>query len=99
MFKVTLETTRKDTSVLWEDPSIDISKVFNVLVQASGYGIQVRESLSDDNLTRTLVWTAPSEEGWDEFSTKYILKDGKIDDSWFISNDITFTVTRENIDE
>lgn len=99
MFKVTLETTRKDTSVLWEDPSIDISKVFNVLMQASGYGIFVKESLSDDNLTRTLVWTAPSEEGWDEFSAKYILKDGKIDDSWFISNDITFTVTRENIDE
>lgn len=99
MFKVTLETTRKDTSILWEDPSTDMSKVFNVLAQAARCKIYVRESLSDDNLTRTLIWTAPSEEEWDEFSSQYILKDGKIDDSWFISNDITFTVTRENIDE
>ncbi len=99
MFKATLTLTRKDNSVLWEDPRRSIGAVLDVLSEAANRNISVAESFSPDVLTRKLVWSAPSEEVWDEFSQTFLLRGGKIDDSWYIENDITYEVTRENIDE
>ncbi len=99
MFKVTLATTRENTTVLWQDPTQNYDRLFDVLSEAAKRNITAVELFSSDNLTRKIVWTSPSEEVWNEFSTKFLLKDGKIDDDWFLQNNITYTITRENIDD
>lgn len=99
MFKVTLTMIRNDVSVLWEDPSLSIGNVIDVLTEAANRNISVAESFSKDNLTRQLIWSAPSEEVWDEFSQNFLLRGGKINDSWYVANNITYEITRENINE
>lgn len=99
MFKVTLETTRENTTILWEDPTQNNTQLFDILSQAARRNITAVELFSGDRLTRKIIWTAPSEEVWHEFSSKFLLKDGEIDDTWFRENNINYTITRENIDE
>ena len=99
MFRVTLTLNRQDVSTMWEDPSRSIGIVLDVLAEAGKRNISVSETFSTDNLTRQLIWSAPSEEVWNEFSQNFILTDGEIDNSWYDANNITYQITRENINE
>jgi hypothetical protein len=98
MFKVTFSVTRPNTSILWENPERE-EDVYVVLTEAAKRNITAVQLFSSDNLTSKIIWSAPSEEVWEEFSLKYIRKDGKVDDTWINANGMTYEITKEYIDE
>jgi hypothetical protein len=97
MFVVTLKVTRENTTIPWGDPTSE-DDLFLVLSEAAKRNITVVQLFSSDQLTMKLVWTSPSEEIWEEFSVKYLRKDGNIDDSWWIKNNMMHEITKENKD-
>jgi hypothetical protein len=96
MFVVTLKVTRENTTIPWGDPSSD-DDLFLVLSEAAKRNITVVQLFSPDQLSMRIVWTAPSEDIWEEFSNTYLLKDGKIDESWWTENNMLHEITKENV--
>lgn len=99
MFKVTFIATRENTTTPWGDPDGDENYVFKVLSEAIKRNISVVEFFSLDNLTRRIIWESPTEEAWREFCNNFLHVNGKINDSWYIANNITFKIVEEYIDE
>ncbi len=98
MFKSTLTVTRPNTSILWSDPQEE-EDIYRILTEAAKRNITAVQLFSPDLLTMNLIWSAPSEEIWNEFSHNFLRKNGEIDDSWYNSNEMTYKITKENIDE
>lgn len=98
MYRVTLKLTRPNTTVFWDDPNSD-ADLFLVLSEAAKRNITVVQLFSSDQLSMKIVWTAPSENIWQEFSSNHLQKDGKIDESWWIDNNILYEITKENVNE
>ncbi len=97
MYKVTFTLTRPNTTVLWQDPASE-EDVYEILFEAAKRNITADQNFSADGLTMNIFWTAPSEEVWDEFSLKFLRKNGEIDDTWYNANGITYNITKEYID-
>lgn len=96
MFTVTLKVARENTTIPWSDPTSN-DDLFLVLSEAAKRNITAVQLFSSDQLTMKIVWTSPSEEIWEEFSLKYLRKNGEIDDSWWNENNITYEITKENV--
>ncbi len=96
MYRVTLKLTRPNTTVLWDDPTTE-NDPYEVLYQAAKRNISADQQFSEDRLTMSIIWSAPSQEIWDEFSLQYLRKDGEIDDSWYNSNNIFYEIIKEDI--
>lgn len=95
MFRFTVTLTRSNTTVPFINPDSD-ADIFDFLSNAAKHNVAVVQLFSDDNLTSKIVFSAYSVEEWNEFANKFIFTDGKINDSWYVKNDIKYEITEEN---
>lgn len=94
MYRFTLTLTRPNTTVPWFDPQSD-GDIFEFLSSAAKHNVAVIQQFSDDNLISKIVFSSYTKEDWDNFASKYVFRDGKIGDSWYLLNDISYTTTEE----
>lgn len=94
MFRFTVTLTRPNTTVPFFNPDSD-ADIFDFLSNAARNNVAVVQLFSDDNLTSKIVFSAYSVEEWNNFANEFVFRDGKINDSWYIQNDITYEITEE----
>jgi hypothetical protein len=94
MFRYTVTLTRPNTTVPFLNPDSD-ADTFEFLSNAAKNNVAVVQLFSADNLTSKIVFSAYSEEEWNDFANQFLFKDGKLNDSWFVQNNITYTITED----
>lgn len=94
MFRFTVTLTRPNTTVPFLNPDSD-ADIFAFLSNAAKHNIAVVQLFSDDNLSSKIVFSAYSVEEWNDFANEFLFVNGKINDSWYVQNDITYEISEE----
>ena len=89
-YKVTYTFTRRNTTILWEDPNSEYDFIYQ-LGESFSRNILVDEKLSDDNLCREIIWLSPDEETWVRFEKEFRITDS----NWNLRNEITTHVSHQ----
>lgn len=95
MFRYTITLTRENATIYFLNPDSQ-DNVFDFLSNAAKHNIAVVQLFSDDNLNSKIVFSAENKEQWEEYANKFVFtKEGKIDDDWYVQNNISYTIEEE----